>query len=108
MRHRLAFYRPQSEQITTVSLFSSRPNWDPHPPSPAGECVPSPIGSGWTHIAVEGWGGRGFQFGRGGRHCGTLGIYVLYGWLRPPSRKIVRISKDTVTVIGCHRPAATD
>jgi hypothetical protein len=54
-------------------FFSSRPNWDPLPPPPQAS-VP-PLG---THsLAEEGVGG--FQFGRGDRHCGTLGIYVLCG-----------------------------
>jgi hypothetical protein len=32
---------------SVLGFFSSRPNWDPPPtPSPAGECVPHPFGSG--------------------------------------------------------------
>jgi hypothetical protein len=45
-----------------LSLFSSRPNWDPPP----------------RRIACRRGGGES-QFGRGDRHCGSLGIYVLCG-----------------------------
>ncbi len=53
-----------------LDFFSSRPNWDPLTPSPAG------FGSGgWTlSLAGVGWGGS--QFGRGDTHCCTLGIDV--------------------------------
>ena len=45
-----------------LSLFSSRPNWDPPP----------------RQIACRRGGGES-QFRRGDRHCGSLGIYVLCG-----------------------------
>ncbi len=45
-----------------LSLFSSRPNWDSPP----------------RQIACRRGGGES-QFGRGDRHCGSLGIYVLCG-----------------------------
>ena len=45
-----------------LSLFSSRPNWDPPP----------------RQTACRRGGGES-QFGRGDRHCGSLGIYVLCG-----------------------------
>jgi hypothetical protein len=47
--------QPRSKQ----SAFSSRPNWDSPTPSPAGECVPPPFGSGrCTHsLGGEGVGG---------------------------------------------------
>jgi hypothetical protein len=60
-----------------LGFFSSRPNWDPPTPSPAGECVPL-FGSGGDTLAC-GKGGGGSQFGRGDRHYGTLSIYVLCG-----------------------------
>ena len=47
-----------------LGFFSGRPNWDPI------------WFRGGTHsLAGERVGGS--QFGRGDRHCGTLGIYVL-------------------------------
>ncbi len=45
-----------------LSLFSSHPNWDSPP----------------RQIACRRGGGES-QFGRGDRHCGSLGIYVLCG-----------------------------
>ncbi len=59
-----------------LGFFSSRLNWDPTP-SPAGECDPLPFAPGEERGRG---GGGGSQFGRGDRHCGTLGInkYVLY------------------------------
>ncbi len=43
---------------------------------PAGECV-SPPSRGRTHLPADEGVGRGSQFGRGNKHCGTLGIFVL-------------------------------
>jgi hypothetical protein len=60
----------QSRQSSKLSL--QFPNWDP---SPAGEFVLPPFGSGGGGadlIAGEGVGG--FQFGRGNRPCCTLDI----------------------------------
>ncbi len=48
-------YIAQSRQ--SARLFSSRPNWDSLAPSTAGECVPSPFGSGGGTLAC-GWGGH--------------------------------------------------
>ncbi len=55
-----------------LGFFSNRPT-----PSPEGECAPHPpwaSGGGNTFRLRE---REGSQFGRGDRHCGTLGIYVL-------------------------------
>ncbi len=64
-----------------LGFFSCRPNWDPPTPLPAGECVP-PFGSVGMDTLDGGRGGgagRGSHFGRGDRHCGTLGIqYVVF------------------------------
>jgi hypothetical protein len=57
-----------------LGFFSSRPNWEPPPPHPQAS-APPPLVPGGT-LACEREGG-GSQFGRGDRHCGTLGIYVL-------------------------------
>ncbi len=46
------------------------------PPTTSSECVPSPLVPGGGGTLVCGRGGRS-QFGRGDRHSGTLGIYVL-------------------------------
>ncbi len=57
-------------QSTRLSLQSSE--LGPPPPSPAGEWF-----WGGTHsLAGDGVGGS--LFGRGYRHCGTLGIYCMY------------------------------
>jgi hypothetical protein len=51
----------QSTYIPRVPQWlSSRPNWDPHPPSPVSECVPPPGTKGGTHSPA----GGGIQFGR--------------------------------------------
>ncbi len=60
-----------------LSFFSSRPSWDPHPlthrrVSPA----PRPPGLGGGPSLARGGGGS--QFGRGDRHCGTLGTRIMY------------------------------
>ncbi len=47
---------------------------------------PSPLvrgGGGHTRLQERGWG---FQFRRGDIHCGTLGIYVLYGLPQCPAQ----------------------
>jgi hypothetical protein len=83
---------------TVLCFFSSRPNWDPTP-SPAGEC-PSPLwfGGGGAHssLAVEGMGES--QFGRGDRHCGTLGTYVLF-WLTLTGETTANSSPGSVKVL---------
>jgi hypothetical protein len=50
------------------------------PTNLAGECAPPPLvrGEGYTLTCGRGCGG-GCQFGRGDRHCGTLGKEVLCG-----------------------------
>jgi hypothetical protein len=48
-----------------LNFLSSRPNWTPGP-------TPSQAHS----LAVEGVGGSQFQ--QGDRHCGALGIYLLF------------------------------
>ncbi len=42
-----------------LGFFSSRPNWDPHTPSPAGECVSPPLvwGGGYTLACGKRGGG---------------------------------------------------
>ncbi len=75
-----SFSRPLTYTHRVLGIFFSRANWGHPNPSPAGECVPSPFGSGeggrLTH-SLAGEGVVGSQFGRWDRHCGTLGIYVL-------------------------------
>jgi hypothetical protein len=48
-----------------LGFFSSRPNWDPPPPpSPSGQCVPSPFIPGGTRsLAGEGVGGPNTEEG---------------------------------------------
>jgi hypothetical protein len=60
-----------------LGFFSSRPNCDPPTLSPPSETVVLPFGSGKGNALAFGRGGGGSQCGRGDRHCGTLGIYVL-------------------------------
>jgi hypothetical protein len=72
-----------------MSFFSSSWNWDCPTPSPAGECAPPPFGSGGRGTCTllrEGGMLGGPHFQRGERHCGTLGIYVLYA-SNPPTRR---------------------
>ncbi len=57
-----------------LSFFSSCPNWDS--PTPFLR-VPPFFGSGGGKLTLWGERGRGSQYGRGDRHSGTLGIYVL-------------------------------
>jgi hypothetical protein len=40
-----------------LSFISSRPNWYPLTPSPAGECIPPPLVPGGTHSLAGGGGG---------------------------------------------------
>jgi hypothetical protein len=51
----------------------------PPTPSPSGKCVPPLIPEGKGDTLACGRGGGGSQLGRGDRHCGTLGTYVLCG-----------------------------
>ncbi len=62
---------PQSRQSSELGPH--------HIPSPAGECVPFPFGSGGgTHsLTVEGVGGPNSEEGAN-TACGTLVVYVLY------------------------------
>ncbi len=68
--------QPQSTVERLLILFSSRPNLDSPTPSPAGACVP-PLFPGGIHSLARRGGGS--QFGRGDRHYGSIGIYVLCG-----------------------------
>jgi hypothetical protein len=61
-----------------LGFFSSRQNWDPPPPHPRASVPPFGFGGG-GHIRLRERGAVESQFGRGDRHCGTLGIYVLCG-----------------------------
>ncbi len=54
-----------------LGFFSSRPNWKPPTPSPAGECAPPPRFREEDTLAC-GKGDRGSQFGRGDRHTVVL------------------------------------
>ncbi len=67
-------------------LWGWRPNWDPPPPY-LQTCASPPLGPGGTYT-LAGDGVEGSQFGRGDRHCGTLGIYVLCDlhWNQPMER----------------------
>ena len=59
-----------------IGFFSSSPNWDPPPPHPQASVFP-PFwfrGGGGGGTVTSGRGGA--QWGRGDRHCGTLGKYV--------------------------------
>ncbi len=74
----------------------------PHP-----DFVPPPFGSwGGTHsLAVAGEGVGGSQFGRGERHCGTLGIYVpvctLWSWRFSLQRKITVYPRVSARFLLC-------
>ncbi len=60
-----------------LGFFSNRPNWDPPPPHPQASVFPPvwfPVGGGEGGTVASGRGGA--QWGRGDRHCGTLGKYV--------------------------------
>ncbi len=65
----LQLYNPQSRQSARLFLQSS----DLGPPHPHRRRMCPPFG--WGGVAC-GRGVGGSQFGRGDRHCGTLGIYV--------------------------------
>jgi hypothetical protein len=81
-----------------LGFFSSRQEWDPPTPSPAGECIPSACGSrGGTHsLAGEGVGKP--QFGREDRHCVTLGIYVLCGVYVPYRRTLISVKMRRICI----------
>jgi hypothetical protein len=54
------YYRLSHRVCRVLSFFSSRRNWDSPNPSLAGECVPSPFGSGgggggYTRLGERGW-----------------------------------------------------
>jgi|688.fasta_scaffold570312_1 hypothetical protein len=70
-----------SQSMTySARLLSQSSELGPPTPSPADECVPH-FASAFRGEALAGEGGGSqtpnSQFGRGGRHCGTLGMYVL-------------------------------
>jgi hypothetical protein len=71
------FYEKNHRVDRALGFFSSRRNWDPPIASPAGDCAPPPpplfLGEGYIRLREWEWS----QFGRGDRHCGTPGIYVL-------------------------------
>ncbi len=68
----------QSRQSTLLFLQSSKLGPPlPPPPQPHPQASVSPLL--WFRgdtLACGRWVGGGFQFARGDRHCGTLGIYV--------------------------------
>ena len=76
---RICYITPDPQRGRVLSLFSSRPNWDPHPiPSHVVRlCTPPPppLVPGETH-SLSREGVRKTQFGRLERKL-TLGIYVL-------------------------------
>ncbi len=68
-----------------LGFSSSLPNWNPPTPSPPGQCVPSPFGSGGGGIlACSEWGS---QFG-----CSLLSVRggILYGVLWCDKRATLR------------------
>jgi hypothetical protein len=69
--------KAQSRQ--SARLFLQLSELGPSHPLTAGECAPLPplLWGRDTLACAGGWGVP--QFGRGDRHCGTLGIYVLCG-----------------------------
>jgi hypothetical protein len=64
-----------------TSFFFSRPNWDPHPPLPAGECVPPLVQGGYTLAC-----GRG---GGGGPNSDSRFTYTLYVLCALTSRHLI-------------------
>jgi hypothetical protein len=61
-----------------LSFFSSRLNWTPPLPHTQASVYPPPLWLRGAHsLGGEEMGGGGSQFGRGNRHCGALGIYVV-------------------------------
>ncbi len=73
-------YNDECHRIDRVLSFSSsRPNWYFPTPSHAGGCVPPPPPL-WFRGSILARGGEGVgesRVGRGDRHFGTLGVYVL-------------------------------
>ncbi len=65
----------QSRQSARLFLQSSELG-PPHPSPRRRVCYPS-FGSGGRDTLACGRGGGGSQLGRGDRHCGSLGVYVL-------------------------------
>jgi hypothetical protein len=65
-------YVPQTAKL----LLQSSELGLPHPLSPWR--VSPPLGSGGRTHSLAGEGGGGSQFGRGARHCGTLGGTLWY------------------------------
>jgi hypothetical protein len=69
---------PQSRQSARLFLQSSELGPPPQPSHPQASVSP-PVwfrGGGTHSLGGEGVGGS--HFGRGDRHCGTLGIYVVF------------------------------
>ncbi len=64
-----------------LGFFSSRPNWEPLPPHPQASVSPPLWFRGGGGTLACGRGGGEVQFGRGDRHCGIRGIYVLCGFI---------------------------
>ncbi len=91
-----------------LGFFTSHLNWDSPTPSPGGEYVPSPFGSGGgghNRMLERGWGS---QFGRGDRHCGTLGIYVLCDMEQAYLKKTVQPFLPSVLAVHlCRHPSST-
>ncbi len=88
----LVRYSPSHRVDRVLGFFSSRPNWDSPTPSPwPSGCFSTPqpplVPRGGPH-SLAGEGGVGSQFGRGERHCGTLGVYVLCGPILPTKEVI--------------------
>ncbi len=73
---------PQSRQSARLFLQSSELGTSPPPPNPLTlrrVCPPPTLVSGIGAHSLAGEVVGGSQFGRGDRHCGTLGIYALCG-----------------------------
>jgi hypothetical protein len=71
---------PQSTVDRVLGYFSSRPNWPPPKRPQTQASVTAAFGS------EEGWGS---QFGRGDRHCGTLGYICTYFVCKPIQTNIL-------------------
>ncbi len=78
---------PSRRVDSVLGFFSCRPNWDPQPSVPHG--------SGGDTLAC-GKGDGGSQFGRGDRHYGTLGTYVLCA---PSCKMYMYMHVQTVEVL---------
>jgi hypothetical protein len=98
--HLIRGYFTARSRHRVLGFFSSRPNRDPPPPTLTRRrvCPPPPFGSGGDTFACGRGGGS--QFGRGERHCGTLGINVLCVLLNSIYRRRIRYSPPRISFMG--------